>query len=401
MTHPPADSYEAMAQADSDDPTVVDMGIGEYPELEPESRDATPGFRAGVPQQIPGVAFNDDGGPKPPPELVAKMKEIMNAPPPKGKGWFSRKVITDEEKAARKKEAGKLYARWHKSYLEHEEKERQEYLFQSINRTPRADGMSGFVAVFGENGGCGKSMVSANLSYDLARIRMERTALVDVNPAYSSLAGRMRIDQDDQKSLPAMLHYAEQDSSGLTHPMRFMDKVAGLDLRVLWGGSDTRQRGKLTKQDIETTAACLNQHFIISVFDTGAGTENQAAHGAVQVCDSLVMVSENAVDALNYVNIGLNTIKATLAGMGRPYIPMVLVINHTKPDSVYGGAEAAQKVRDQIHLKFQDEFREIIDIPYDLALATGGPINFDRRNPATKNAFMELASAVMGDLSDS
>lgn len=397
MTHPPADSYEAMAQA-NDDTTVVDLGLGDLPELESEKRPSTPGFRPGVAQEIAGTAFNDDGGPKPPPELVKKMKDIMDAPPTKG-FRFMRSKVSEEEKAERKLECRRLYAAWQKAYQEHAAKERENYLFESINRTPRADGMSGFVAIFGENGGCGKSMVSANLSYDLARIRMERTALVDVNPAYSSLAGRMRVEQDPSKSLPAMLRQASQDPSGLTHPMRYMDKVAGLDLRVLWGGADSRSRGSLTKRDIETTAACLNEHFIISVFDTGAGTENPAAHGSVEVCDSLVMVSENAIDALNYVNIGLNTIKGILAALGMEYVPMILVINHTKPDEVYGSEKIALEVRDTIHRRFQDDFREIIDIPYDLALATGGPIDFDRRREDTKTAFMELASAVMGDLS--
>jgi len=228
-------------------------------------------------------------------------------------------------------------------------------------------------------GGVGKTTVAAGLGLALAENRGDRVVVQDADPDAGTLAERLGVDA-------AVSTRTLLDDRG---PMTALAEVArhlGLAARlhVLAGDQDPRVGRALERAEHEQLSAVLARFHDVVLTDCGTGLVHPVVRGALDLADGLVVVGAPAVDGASRASATLDWLQAH--GHGALAADAVVAL---AADRAGEGVD-----RERIRAHFAARCRAVVEIPYDPHLATGGVIEPDRLQPATRDAFLLLAALV-------
>jgi MinD-like ATPase involved in chromosome partitioning or flagellar assembly len=237
------------------------------------------------------------------------------------------------------------------------------------------------IAVLSIKGGVGKTTTTFGLGSALATVRHDRVIAVDANPDRGTLGERVgdlstRSTVRDLLSDPNINRYADVRNHTLMATSR---------LEVLASEQDPAVSEVFGADDYRRTVDILRHFYNIILTDCGTGIMHSAMSAILDLAHSIVLVSSPAIDAARSASATLDWLmQHGHSGLVRE---AHVVLSASRPGS------AALKL-DKVYEHFQSRCRSIHLIPFDPHLAEGADVDFDRLNPPTRQAYLELAGAV-------
>jgi MinD-like ATPase involved in chromosome partitioning or flagellar assembly len=237
------------------------------------------------------------------------------------------------------------------------------------------------IAVLSIKGGVGKTTTTFGLGSALATVRHDRVIAVDANPDRGTLGERVgdlstRSTVRDLLSDPNINRYADVRNHTLMATSR---------LEVLASEQDPAVSEVFGADDYRRTVDILRHYYNIILTDCGTGIMHSAMSAVLDLAHTIVLVSSPAIDAARSASATLDwLVQHGHSGLVRE---AHVVLSASRPGS------AALKL-DKVYEHFQSRCRSIHLIPFDPHLAEGADVDFGRLNPATRQAYLELAGSV-------
>ncbi|WP_308283460.1 MinD/ParA family ATP-binding protein [Pseudonocardia nigra] len=235
------------------------------------------------------------------------------------------------------------------------------------------------IAVASIKGGVGKTTVAALLGLTLAEHRGDRVVVMDANPDAGTLADRLT---GEPRATVRDLLGAIEELRALPDVVRFTS-LAGR-LQVLASEQDPVRGEAFDRAEYERVCAVLARFHNIVITDSGTGMVHSAMEGTLALADSLVVVGSPTVDGASRASKTLDWLVAHGHRDAVARAVVVLSLDRTSKEVDAGLLRA----------HFAERCREVVEIPHDPHLATGGRIDPTMLRPATARAFLELAATV-------
>jgi MinD-like ATPase involved in chromosome partitioning or flagellar assembly len=237
------------------------------------------------------------------------------------------------------------------------------------------------VAVISLKGGVGKTTTTAALGAMFASTRGDRVIAVDANPDRGTLGERV-----PRESGATVRHMLEaRDRIDRYADVRAFTSQSPTRLEVLASDSDPSASLAYSEQDYRDTVSTLERFYNLILTDCGTGLLHSAMHGILGLASSLVVVSSPSLDGARSASATLDWLEAH--GMGDLAANAVVVISSVRPG---GGMVDVLQLEDH----FAARCREVVSIPYDRHLETGGVLDLAELDENTQQAYLELAAAV-------
>ncbi|WP_308283461.1 MinD/ParA family ATP-binding protein [Pseudonocardia nigra] len=237
------------------------------------------------------------------------------------------------------------------------------------------------IAVTSIKGGVGKTTVSTLLGLVLAENRGDRVIVLDANPDAGTLADRLT--GESSVTVRELLHDLDRIHSW-TEVSRYTS-LAGR-LQVLASEQDPGAGDAFSREEYERICAVLDHFFNIIITDSGTGLVHSAMEGTLKLADSVIIVGAPTVDGASRASKTLDWLLAH--GHSSLASNSVVVLSCDRTSSEVD----ITRIREH----FASRCREVIEIPHDPHLATGGRVELRRLRPATRDAAYRLA-ALMAD----
>jgi MinD-like ATPase involved in chromosome partitioning or flagellar assembly len=248
------------------------------------------------------------------------------------------------------------------------------------------------IMVINTKGGGGKTLVTLMLASYLGRYRSGSVLAWDNNETEGTLGMRApsqshhRTVVDLLGALPTIANDPNAGTSELEHWVR---EQRGLNFDVLASADDDEAMRIIGEQEFESLHAQLSRFYRMIVIDTGNNRLAPNWLAAAQRADMLVFATSLKDDTSVVAAKNLDA----LVAMGRQDLVRnaVCVISHT---SAKGDPGAGVHTREH----FEQWVREVVDIPYDPALAPGLHLDPTKIDKHTHEACMEMAASVVDGL---
>ncbi|SHK67070.1 MinD-like ATPase involved in chromosome partitioning or flagellar assembly [Pseudonocardia thermophila] len=237
------------------------------------------------------------------------------------------------------------------------------------------------IAVLSVKGGVGKTTVTAMLGLTFAQLRGDRVLAIDANPDLGTLADRLT--GDTEVGMQHLLDFlSDRPAFSIGDIESFMSTTERL--HVLAGSQEPGHGSAFTPDEYEEAIEALSSCYTVLVIDTGTGLSHAALAGVLATTHGVVIVGEPTVDAASRASMTLDW----LAGSGYPQLAADAIVVMSQDR---GCAEIDERV---IREHFGPRCAAVVDVPADPHLGTGGRIDVAACQPATIEAFEELAAAV-------
>jgi MinD-like ATPase involved in chromosome partitioning or flagellar assembly len=237
------------------------------------------------------------------------------------------------------------------------------------------------LAVISLKGGVGKTTTTAALGAMFADLRGDRVIALDANPDRGTLAERAPRESGATVrhllAARADLHrYADVRSFTSQSPTR---------LEVLASDSDPHVSHAFSEEDYRDTVSILERFYNLVLTDCGTGLLHDAMRGILGLANSLVVVSSASLDGARSASATLDWLEAH--GLENLAKNAVVVISSVRPG---GGIVDVLQLEDH----FASRCRDVITIPYDPHLESGGVLDINELEQETADAYLELAATV-------
>jgi MinD-like ATPase involved in chromosome partitioning or flagellar assembly len=237
------------------------------------------------------------------------------------------------------------------------------------------------LAVISLKGGVGKTTTTAALGAMFAKLRGDRVIALDANPDRGTLAERA-----PRESGASVRHLLA--SRGDLHryaDVRAFTSQGPTRLEVLASDSDPHVSHAFSEDDYRDTIAILERFYNLVLTDCGTGLLHDAMRGILGLANSLVVVSSASLDGARSASATLDWLEAHgLEDLARN---AVVVISSVRPG---GGIVDVLQLEDH----FASRCRDVVTIPYDPHLESGGVLELSELEEETGDAYLELAAAV-------
>ena len=246
-------------------------------------------------------------------------------------------------------------------------------------------GRARFVAVLSRKGGVGKTTVTTLLGMALASARDDRVIAVDANPDRGTLAER--IGRPSGKTVRDLAR-----AGAVVSGFNEISSIVARDetrLDVLASDADPRVSDAFNDADYRDVATLAAHYYSVVLTDTGTGIVHEVMGATLDLADGLVIVAGLSVDEARLASETLTWLETN--GYADLVRRAVVVINASRP-----GASAVREAELEAH--FRSRVRDVVRVPYDPAIAVGGPISFRELLPATRQAARLLAASVVEGL---
>jgi MinD-like ATPase involved in chromosome partitioning or flagellar assembly len=254
----------------------------------------------------------------------------------------------------------------------------KEYLFAQIGQPIAGDFR---IAVLSVKGGVGKTTTTLGLGSALAMVRGDRVIAVDANPDRGTLAERVR-DTSTRSTVRDLL--MDPNINGYAD-IRSHTRMAVSRLEVLASEQDPAAAEVFNEADYRRTIQILGHNYNVILTDCGTGIMHSAMAGVLDLAHSIVLVSSPTIDAVRSLSATVDWL------MQHGHSGLVreghVVLSSIRPRS--------PRLRlDKVCEFFETRCRSIHFIPFDPHLAEGADVDFGLLRPTTRQAYLELASAV-------
>jgi MinD-like ATPase involved in chromosome partitioning or flagellar assembly len=246
-------------------------------------------------------------------------------------------------------------------------------------RTPAASGRRR-IATISLKGGVGKTTTTVMLGHTLATTRGDNVIAVDANPDAGNLASRVR--RETERSARDLLH-ASVDLDRYAD-VRAYTSQAPSRLEVLAGDADPALSEAFSASDYEAVLAALERFYSIVLTDCGTGILHDAMRAVLWYADQLIVVTSPAIDSAQ----ALGQLLDWLDQHGYHHLVEGAIV-------VVNGVRKRSPIRvERFAATFGARCRDVVTIPYDAALSTGGESDLEAVTPTTQRAYLRLAAAV-------
>lgn len=235
------------------------------------------------------------------------------------------------------------------------------------------------VAVTSIKGGVGKTTVAACLGLMLAEYRGDGVVAVDADPDAGTLADRL--SGEPSSTVRDLL--ANLDSISSLSELGGYTSLAGR-LRVLAGDQDPAMSEAFRREEYQRVCRSLAQFFDIVITDSGTGMVHSAMRGTLEIADRLIVVGTPTVDGASRASKTLDWLFAH--GHEQLADEAVLVLSQDR-GSRRVDAEGLRR-------HFAERCADVVEIPADPHLYSGGRIDPSLLRPETREAYLQLAVVV-------
>jgi MinD-like ATPase involved in chromosome partitioning or flagellar assembly len=237
------------------------------------------------------------------------------------------------------------------------------------------------LAVISLKGGVGKTTTTAALGAMFADLRGDRVIALDANPDRGTLAERA-----PRESGATVRHLlAARGDLHRYADVRAFTSQTPTRLEVLASDSDPHVSAAFSEDDYRDTVAILERFYSLVLTDCGTGLLHDAMRGILGLANSLVVVSSASLDGARSASATLDWLEAH--GLEALAKNAVVVISSVRPG---GGIVDVLQLEDH----FASRCRDVITIPYDPHLESGGVLEISELEQETADAYLELAAAV-------
>lgn len=250
---------------------------------------------------------------------------------------------------------------------------------------PLPGGGARFVAIVSRKGGVGKTTITTLLGQALADARDDRVIAVDANPDRGTLAER--IARRSGRTVRDLVREREN--------LRGYNDVSAIVARdetrldVLASDTDPRIAEAFSGDEYRAVAEVAAHYYSVVLTDTGTGIVHSVMGATLERADRLVVVAGQSIDEARLASETLTWLEAN--GYEDHVRNAIVVLNMSSP-----GTPPVRQ--DELEAHFRTRVRDVLRVPYDPQLATGGAIVFRDLQPATRAAARELAAKVVEGL---
>ncbi len=237
------------------------------------------------------------------------------------------------------------------------------------------------VAVISRKGGVGKTTTTLMLGHTLAAVRPDRVLAVDGNPDAGTLGHRVA-RQTDATVIDAL---ADVGTIQGYPQARGLTSQAPSRLEVLASPEDPHASRALRGEDYQAVLAEMERHYNVLLCDTGTGITDDANLGILDAVDQIVLVTGTGLDTARAASMTLDWLQSN--GRGHLVRDAVVVVNAV--------ADTDRVDVDQVVRHFADRTRSVHRIPHDRHLEAGAVTDADLLAPATQEAWLRAAAAVV------
>jgi len=153
---------------------------------------------------------------------------------------------------------------------------------------------------------------------------------------------------------------------------------------VLAGDQDPATGDSFRRDEYERVCDTLTRFFNIVITDSGTGLVHDAMRGVLTRADRLIVVGSPTVDGASRASKTLDWLLAH--GHERLADDAVVVLS--------GDRSSAKINYLQLRSHFRRRSQHVIEVPGDPHLYTGGIIDLNLLQPATRDAYLELAAVI-------
>jgi len=156
---------------------------------------------------------------------------------------------------------------------------------------------------------------------------------------------------------------------------------------VLASDEDASSAASMDADAFRSLHQVLSRFYRVLVIDTGNNMRASNWQAAVLAADQIVVVSTIREDTAQSAAWALDALRA--AGAGDAVRSAVTILSAPDP-------KVDRDLRKRLRSHFGALTRAVVEVPYDAALVSGGPIQYERLKPATRDAWLR-ATAVVAD----
>ncbi|MCD2191311.1 MinD/ParA family ATP-binding protein [Actinomycetospora soli] len=240
------------------------------------------------------------------------------------------------------------------------------------------------VAAVSVKGGVGKTSTTALLGSAFASLRGDRVIALDANPDRGNLAEKL--PSETTATVRHLLADAAQIRT--VSDIRAYTSQSKARLEVLASESDPATSEAFSAADYHAAIDLLSTHYNIILTDCGTGLLHSALQAAVEVADSLLIITSASID-------GARSAKATMEWL-EAHGHRELVARSVTVITGVGARNHAVDL-DTVERFFASHTRAVIRVPFDPHLADGAEIDLETLAPRTRDAVLELAALVADD----
>ncbi|QHK21534.1 hypothetical protein GU243_19595 [Pseudarthrobacter psychrotolerans] len=170
---------------------------------------------------------------------------------------------------------------------------------------------------------------------------------------------------------------------------RFVRYQGSAQFDVLASDEDAAGAATIGSREFDRLHTALRRFYRIIMVDTGNNMRSSNWEAAVAAADELVIVStvrEDTVASAVWLVDGLrergyeDKVRNAVTLLAAPSLKTDL------------------QLHDRTRTHFESLTREVLDVPYDKSLVSGGPLNYQALLPATREAWLRASAAVMRGL---
>jgi len=236
------------------------------------------------------------------------------------------------------------------------------------------------IAVVSRKGGVGKTTTTLNLGHTFAMHRGDRVIALDGNPDAGSLG--YRVPRETPHTITNLLVSRREVTR--YGDIRAFTSQSPTRLEVIAADDDPRITDALQEEDYRRVVELLEIHYNLICMDTGTGVLESASKGILQLADHLVLVAGPNLDSARAASATLDWLEKN--GHEDLVAGSVAVINGIRPKGMID--------LDLVERHFQSRCRAVVRIPWDPVLEAGAESSIEDLQPATAQAYLELAANV-------
>ena len=236
-------------------------------------------------------------------------------------------------------------------------------------------------------GGIGKTSTAVGVGLALAQARGVPPIAIDADPDSGDLAERLLGEDEMLRLQPRSITDLVRNIPRVKTWTDLSGYITQVDrLHVVAGEQDPAVSDSLTAEGYKRVHDLVQNFFSVILTDCGTGVTHNAMSGILSKADSVVIATGYAFSG---VKRAVSTID-WLSQHGYEKLAQEAIVVLTDKDNV-----SIRVQKDMVRTHLATHSRQVFVVPNDQAVADGDRINLERVQPRTREAWAEVAAALI------
>lgn len=248
------------------------------------------------------------------------------------------------------------------------------------------------IVVINPKGGAHKTTATLVLAATFGRLRGGYTLAWDNNETRGTLGWRSRHPNHSRTAvdlLEDLDRFADPSSSRVGDLDAYVRSQGSAQFDVLASDEDAASAASVDGFAFRALHRTLLRFYRLLVIDTGNNMRASNWQAAIEAADQVVVVSTMREDTAQSAAWALDALRAT--GHEEAVRRAVTVLSQPAP-------RIDAELTARLHDHFGRLTRAVLEVPYEPALVSGGPIDVDTLSEATRRAWLRVAAAAADGL---